>query len=479
MTRPRFEPLPCTELDTPALSEAWKPLLWAAADFPPEIFETAVSQLINHPEYNSTLILRSEVVAETTDAFPPDVPFLDGLRPLKNIHRRLLPRRPHRDAGIDQHCTLYGVDDVPNTLVLTPILPESGSLPYYHPPVSHLAFRYLETTPPSLRMEAILLAPDETPTDPNSRIYRTGIALLDAIHRYGWGALTNYQKRVHHDQVVPREAYQDLYLIMRERFKGFVDSWVETTDPLKHVFEDVGIATFLMVLWRETYPAPTLTEPVPPDEPWRGWGRPPGGFLDFGCGNGLLTHILISCGYTGCGVDLQKRQSWSTYPESTQQHLILDSFEPTVLRDPQNIFSTPGQFIIANHADELTPWTAVLATLTNSSGFLNIPCCPWVFDAKYQREKGLGEPIPPEALNLGAGAGLASSYVQYRIWLAQLAQHCGWKVEFEMLRIPSTRNWAIVARKRISDDTMNAQQILESVLERGAFKARAKGGRSH
>jgi tRNASer (uridine44-2'-O)-methyltransferase len=53
--------------------------------------------------------------------------------------------------------------------------------------------------------------------------------------------MTNYKKRVRHDVLVSREAYQDLYLIMRERHKHLVDSWQEVTDPLKHVFE----ATYL------------------------------------------------------------------------------------------------------------------------------------------------------------------------------------------------------------------------------------------
>jgi hypothetical protein len=79
-----------------------------------------------------------------------------------------------------------------------------------------------------------------TTTDPNSRLYRTSLALLDTLDRYGWGAMTNYKKRVLHDCLVPREAYQDLYLIMRERHKHLVDTWQEVTDPLKHVFEVRG-----------------------------------------------------------------------------------------------------------------------------------------------------------------------------------------------------------------------------------------------
>lgn len=399
---------------------------------------------------------------------------------------------------MEQHCTLYGAHSVANTLVLTPIVPPGGSLPYYHPPVSHLAFRYLSTTPPSIRIEVVLLSPDDTPTDPGSRLYRTCLALLDALHRYGWGAVTNYKKRVQHDCVVPREAYQDLYLVMRERFKGLVDTWVESTDPLKHVFEDIGIATFLILLWKDTYPPPAASD-VPPDEPWRGWGQPPGGFLDFGCGNGLLTHILVSCGYAGLGIDLRARTSWQTYPAPTQACLRVIAFDPTALAPdaPPSAYAytAPGQFVVANHADELTPWAPLLATRARAGGFLSIPCCAWTFDARFERgmtgaRAGVLFADGPLAalvarLNLGADNGNTSGYAQYRIWLARLARHCGWEVECEVLRIPSTRNWALVGRKRIGSEEeaqANVDAILQGVKERGIFKARTpegKAGKDH
>jgi tRNASer (uridine44-2'-O)-methyltransferase len=127
---------------------------------------------------------------------------------------------------------------IPSTLVLTPLLAPGELLPYYHPNVRRLAFRHVPSTPAILRIEAVVL-PD-TPTDLNSRLYRTSLALLETLHRYGWGALTNYQKRVKHDCMIPREEYQDLYLVMRERYKHLVGEWKEVTDPLKHVFEVSG-----------------------------------------------------------------------------------------------------------------------------------------------------------------------------------------------------------------------------------------------
>jgi len=132
-------------------------------------------------------------------------------------------------------------------LILTPLLDQNGTLPYYHPQVFHIAFHYLH--PPasdprggtnagsSARLQVEVVAFPGVPLDPNSRIYRTCLALLETLHRYGWGAMTSYKKRVNHDCIVPREEYQDLYLLMRERHKHLVGTWQESTDPLKHVFE--------------------------------------------------------------------------------------------------------------------------------------------------------------------------------------------------------------------------------------------------
>lgn len=178
-------------------------------------------------------------MSDSSVDFPEGAPSLEDYRPVQNVHRRLLPRRPGRDSGLEQHCTLYAssTDDeaTPVVLVLTPIVKDGASLPYYHPAVHHLAFRYIAAETPLLRIEIVPLP--NTPTGIDSRIYRICLALLDTLHRYGWGAMSNYKKRVHHDCLIPREEYQDLYLVMRERHKHLVDEWQEVTDPLKHVFE--------------------------------------------------------------------------------------------------------------------------------------------------------------------------------------------------------------------------------------------------
>ena len=129
-----------------------------------------------------------------------------------------------------------------------------------------------------------------------------------------------------------------------------------------------------------------------------------------------------------------------------------------------------GAFIIGNHADELTPYVPILSILYGASGYLNIPCCPWDLDQKFSRANSAQYPHPGddteadnrgevpagvadimvdgdqwiESLNLGGGGKFTSSYSAYRIWLSRLTSWCGWEIETEVLRIPSTRNWALV-----------------------------------
>ncbi|KAF9650482.1 DUF1613-domain-containing protein [Thelephora ganbajun] len=593
MTSPQqrfvFSPTPCDQR-SPGLQDArgdtvWTPLISCPAQFPVELFADAGQQLVDHPEYNSTLILRSETLTELlpeSGELPQAIPRLRGTFVLKSTLRKLLPRRPGRDGSVDQHCTMYAIEGHhgASILILTPLPDQAGSLPYYHPQVFHIAFRYLPSpasdphdgvnAAPSARLQVEVVAFPNVPLDPNSRVYRTCLALLETLHRYGWGAMTSYKKRVNHDRIIPREEYQDLYLLMRERHKHHVDSWQESTDPLKHVFEDIGIATFLILLWKKMFNVDRTGAPIGTNDPrtrdgvrnsynardedgsppWFSWPGPPGGFIDLGCGNGLLVHILLSEGYQGFGVDVRARTSWSHYPLSTQRHLHVKALDPTLSltgADPGTIVSdltiaeTPpsiepdtdpsgslqcsqkekddqapsplqiprGVFVIGNHADELTPYVPILSIMYGASGYLNIPCCPWDLDQKFSRANSEQYPLPGcdiddndgpgevsagtrvgdtmagddrwiESLNLGGDGKFTSSYSVYRIWLARLTSWCGWETETEVLRIPSTRNWALVGRKRRRREEVSRQrveEILTKVREREVFAVRRPEGR--
>lgn len=199
-------------------------------------------------------------------------------------------------------------------------------------------------------------------------------------------------------------------------------------------------------------------------------------FYFYRCGNGLLTHILLSCGYAGYGIDVRARTSWAYYPSETRQRLIVRAFDPVAVLSPELAHPSmgvdnpdtdphlpPGVFLIGNHADELTPWLPLLATLLPTTGYLSIPCCGWALDGRYERGSegnsyfNFGFPAPNseidtpfiESLHLGGSGGHTTSYAMYRIWLASLSAHCGWVVECDTLRIPSTRAWAVAGKCRV------------------------------
>lgn len=228
------------------------------------------------------------------------------------------------------------------------------------------------------------------------------------------------------------------------------------------------------------------------------------------CGNGLLTHILVSEGYRGYGIDLRARTSWDHYPEHTRAALHVHALDPTQYvrtATESRPYLQSGAFLIGNHADELTPWLPLIATVEHASGYLSIPCCAWSFDERFARAStttfwDLGSVADDDAfidrLNLGGEGGHQSQYSMYRIWLARLSQWTGWRVECDTLRIPSTRNWAIIGtsiylreprqswnqigRERLGDDNQvyveRALGIVRDVVKRGAFKTRIPEGKA-
>ena len=67
--------------------------------------------------------------------------------------------------------------------------------------------------------------------------------------------------------------------------------------------------------------------------------------MDIGCGNGLLTHILTTEGYTGFGMDIAKRKIWDAFGAGT------DLREEAV--DVKTAVFPDKDWIISNHGDEV------------------------------------------------------------------------------------------------------------------------------
>jgi tRNASer (uridine44-2'-O)-methyltransferase len=256
--------------------------------------------------------------------------------------------------------------------------------------------------------------------------------------------------------------------------------------------KDIGIATFLMLLWKKAYQdSSSPNESADARFPWSHYPRPPGGFRDIGCGNGLLTHILVSSGYDGLGLDLRARRSWAIYSPETQASLKVAALDFTALEYDSTIKAFKGLpeilasdvdggqgrvFFIGNHADELTPWMPLIAHAAHAD-FISIPCCFWGLDERFVARKIKETPGPstsahprhdvPWELVLAdrlhsvmggtsdANAGTKkghkqpSQYGRYMLWLARLQRGCGFETEVEALRIPSTRNWAFAGGWRV------------------------------
>lgn len=214
-----------------------------------------MANLIHHPELTVDLILRAEIEEPDPEATEGVDPFnasaereysIRGYCQLQKIRRRLLPKVPERDAPLTQDCVLYRAEEglEVQLVVLFPILQFGQRMPHYHPKVNAIAFRYL---PPVNEDQAFLridvVPRDDAPINRTSRLFKTCYTLLDLISKHGWGLMTGYQKRMQHDTVIHKETYQDFYHIMKEKYKGLKDTWAESTDATKNVFEVIAVAS--------------------------------------------------------------------------------------------------------------------------------------------------------------------------------------------------------------------------------------------
>lgn len=188
--------------------------------------------------------------------------------------------------------------------------------------------------------------------------------------------------------------------------------WPEQTDPLKFVHEDVAIASYLILLWREERRR-LNTDRLQ-------------SFVDLGCGNGLLVYILSSEGHHGYGIDVRKRGIWDLYPSTT----ILK----TQAIVPSDLFLFPDiDWIIGNHSDELSPWIPVISARSSyKSRYFLLPCCAFEFSGKkYQRR-----------------CSTVSQYMDFLSYAQQISDVCGFKTHIDRLKIPSTKRICLIGYER-------------------------------
>ncbi|KAL9136350.1 MAG: hypothetical protein Q9175_002449 [Cornicularia normoerica] len=572
-------------------NEAWLPVLQHSCDFPPNIFEIVSLNLLKNPNINSSLLFRADILYDSSNneltnvqssenedtrlrSWLREFNVRDGELPSfevkRTIIRRMVPRNPQLDKAIAQTCLLLQsstevTSDPKRSLVI--YIPHAASIdevPWYHPRVQSLAYMHYwnptaalsEASQGTISLHYRLYPFESLPLSP--RLIRTGQHLLSTIYKHGQGRLTGYKKRVHHDLMFSQQRVQNTYAELKKRHaQRLCDRWVEKTEPSKHVFEDLGIAAFLIEMWKDMYDAGCDVVDHDGGGTMNKRGAFPG-FVDIGCGNGVLVETLLREGYSGWGFDARRRKTWDTFDKSVQEQLKEMILIPQPLFELQHDSTYPiyanggilseglssaattgkavgdlpawhngifprGTFIISNHADELTPWTPLLASIS-SSPFLVIPCCshnlsglrfrapsvfnnnsadalaPSYFAAHINRSKSIAIAIAypdneeifgggPEQgdlkhLNAKARAKQPSAYSSLCDWVAHLAARVGYRVEREMLRMPSTRNVGIVGRVMMPDFKENRldarrEQVSEIVTNEKADGAqwveRARG----
>lgn len=441
------------------LGDKWTCIYARDSDGTADNFEKAMDNIIRHPNLNSTIIMRADVLKIDDERFDIELdkelcPYTvnaDDLTPrvlnvgnkfnLKStLVRRIVPRNPQRDPVINQTCVKYTSDNA-CVVVYVPHLENAEQIPYYLPPAKGVALVYKDN---EISVHYSMFDEDEQAKlvgmENTDRCIRIALRLLETSSKHSSGARQGYQKRVNHDLVVDKVKFQDLYILLKQKYaKQLVANWAEVTDPKKHVFEDLAIASFLILLWDQVYKDKSEFQ-----------------FADLGCGNGLLVYILMQEGYNGFGIDARARKSWVTYPESVQSQLKEQVLVPRVLLDDDapelkdaklNTLPVPeNTFLIGNHSDELTVWIPLLGF-----PFMVIPCCSHALSGAKHRF------TPKNQDN-------KSSYASLVDHVEEIATKVGWKVEKERLRIPSTRNAALIGRLKIQDTpaACSTKQIIES-----------------
>ncbi|XP_008554335.2 probable tRNA (uracil-O(2)-)-methyltransferase [Microplitis demolitor] len=209
--------------------------------------------------------------------------------------------------------------------------------------------------------------------------------------------------------LISTEKYCYLYTDLKKKYGiDLVKKWPECTDPLKFVYEDIAIASYLIILWEQERNEKGIDKKQ--------------SFIDLGCGNGLLAYILTNEGHPGRGVDLRRRKIWDLFIETTELE------EKTLIPSSESLFPDTD-WLIGNHSDELTPWIPVMAARSSyNCRFFLLPCCAHEFDGrKYQR----------------SCAG-NSQYLEYLEYVKSICETCGFITRVDRLRIPSTKRVCLI-----------------------------------
>ncbi|KAI9293707.1 DUF1613-domain-containing protein [Neoconidiobolus thromboides FSU 785] len=402
-----------------------------------DVFLKIMTQWLNEPQQLAKTILRGEIIYSIEKEMESSLK--DRIDYLKEsiVLRKLLPRLTKKDNWMIQKVVTKeikeGIWQVEHSPIDEKIVQEDGNLdnqfidlditqeklielPSFCPKVNSYRIIYNNELK-SVTMEYFNKF-KEMELELSLKMLQN---LFNLLIKYITNLLKGYQKRVYHDVIIDKIKYQDNYLKNKDKFLYWVKNWPENTDASKFVFEDIGIATFLNLLFER-----------------------PSTFIDLGCGNGLLVHLLNQLGHQGQGIDLVKRKIWDLFKEDK---LICR----TLIPNKEQFIET---WLIGNHCDELSPWIPIMANNSSyETKFIIIPCCFYNLNGtRYQHLK--------KKENIG-------NYENYINYLIEIIKLCGYIPEKEYLRIPSTKNVCLIGRNRSfkKDDIIESNRINNNIKE--------------
>ncbi|ORZ24566.1 hypothetical protein BCR42DRAFT_366002, partial [Absidia repens] len=342
----------------------------------------------------------------------------------ETVVRHLIPKRKTKDSMLSETVKYYEYfteDSIYEGRVTyqPDISATVEDLPFYYPKVLAYGFTFTSTSVDSdcsgtLRLQIQPVQSTGIPVIADQKMRKALETIIHKLFKWCIQARIGYKKKAHHDSLVPKDVYLHKYQEIKTKYAGvLVSSWTEKTDPRKFVYEDIAIASYLICLWlmeeEQTKLKPT--------------------FVDLGCGNGLLTYLLSKEGYNGFGVDMASRRIWKKLCDDDEKSdmLKVEALYPATV-------TYQADWIIGNHADELVPWVPIITTKSgNNCKFFVIPCCLYGLDGSRT--------LP--LMNEEGG-----KYRAYTNYIKKIATQCGFDCEEDYLRIPSTKNIALIGRNR-------------------------------
>ncbi|XP_032711662.1 probable tRNA (uracil-O(2)-)-methyltransferase isoform X2 [Lontra canadensis] len=129
--------------------------------------------------------------------------------------------------------------------------------------------------------------------------------------------------------------------------------------------------------------------------------------------------------HPGRGIDVRRRKIWDMYgPQTFLEEGAITPSDKTLFPDVD--------WLIGNHSDELTPWVPVIAARSSyGCRFFVLPCCFFDFTGKYSRRQSR-----------------KTQYREYLDFITEVGLTCGFHVEEDCLRIPSTKRVCLIGKSR-------------------------------